>query len=80
MTRQQIGAWRVIWRAPQDDGTHTLWTCRCACGKVAALAGTDLRQGGTYSCGCMNRAQAMAYEASVRRVQRDVSDTYAWIS
>lgn len=29
------------------------YLCRCDCGKLPVVAGTDLRYGGTKSCGCM---------------------------
>ena len=33
------------------------WLCRCECGNMTAVAGSDIRKGSTVSCGC-HRARA----------------------
>lgn len=42
-----------------DDGTRTktskvLWRCRCDCGNEVHVLGSNLKQGATKSCGCLN--------------------------
>ena len=32
-----------------------LWTCRCVCGALKNVAGTELRRGATKSCGCQTK-------------------------
>jgi hypothetical protein len=36
---------------------EVIWTCRCECGNLAKVAGSDLRKGGTKSCGCGRATQ-----------------------
>lgn len=36
----------------QGDGPHARWQCRCFCGGVTVVQATDLKSGGTKSCGC----------------------------
>jgi len=77
MTRQQIGAWRVIWRdttAITGNGLNTQWICRCQCGTVRSIRGDILRQAASMSCGCMDRLQAMKYESKVRD-----DEQYDWV-
>lgn len=33
-------------------GRTVMWTCRCDCGQVKTIAGTNLTSGATRSCGC----------------------------
>lgn len=33
-------------------GNRVMWTCRCDCGQVKPIAGTNLTSGATRSCGC----------------------------
>ena len=33
-------------------GRTVMWTCRCDCGQVKTIAGTNLTSGRTRSCGC----------------------------
>lgn len=34
-------------------GKHWKWHCECVCGKAVSVFGTNLREGKTKSCGCM---------------------------
>ena len=34
---------------------HVLWECRCDCGQIAFVSGSDLKSGNNRSCGCMKR-------------------------
>lgn len=34
------------------------WTCRCECGVIKTVQRTDLRSGGSSSCGCLRREKA----------------------
>lgn len=36
-------------------GRRRLWHCRCECGSVTTVVGSDLRSGNTQSCGCLQR-------------------------
>lgn len=32
---------------------HTKWECKCECGNITIVRGSDLKAGNTISCGCM---------------------------
>lgn len=50
LTGQRFGMLTVVERAA---GTGTArWTCRCDCGNVKDVFGSNLRSGRTKSCGC----------------------------
>lgn len=53
---ERFGRWTVIASAG-TGGTgrrkHSLWHCRCDCGKEAIVRGNDLKTGNTRSCGCL---------------------------
>ncbi len=36
---------------------EAIWLCRCECGELTKVAGSDLRKGSTKSCGCGRRTQ-----------------------
>lgn len=36
-----------------EDGRKTLWLCRCVCGAECVVAGSNLKNGHTKSCGCL---------------------------
>jgi hypothetical protein len=42
----------------RSAGGHVRWLCRCDCGVVTVVTGTDLRRGTTVSCGCLGREKA----------------------
>lgn len=45
---RQFDHWAVLEKLPDKDK----WECRCKCGTVKAVFGTNLRSGKTKSCGC----------------------------
>jgi hypothetical protein len=42
---------------------EAMWLCRCECGNTTIVAGSDLRRGGTKSCGCGRRTQGGGHKA-----------------
>lgn len=42
----------VIQQEKTPVGTHTRWVCKCHCGKLFSLRGTQIKAGTTKSCGC----------------------------
>jgi len=59
LTGQRFGRLTVIERAEdhiQPTGKHeTKWRCVCDCGNITVAYGGSLRNGGTKSCGCLQR-------------------------
>ena len=38
-------------------GRYRFWRCRCACGAIKNIRGSNVRNGRTQSCGCVKRAK-----------------------
>ena len=53
ITGQRFGRWLVLGRAPNRKRT-TRWFCLCDCGIQRAVVATNLRNGTSRSCGCVN--------------------------
>lgn len=56
LTGQSFGLWSVIEKAGNSPRGAALWSCRCECGNLSRVSGTDLRKGKSVSCGCKNTA------------------------
>ena len=52
MTNQIINGITVIEQAPKKNN-RIMWKCKCHCGNIFIVNGTDLRNGHTKSCGCL---------------------------
>lgn len=63
---QLFGRWTVIERTPSPSWAKgaAFWSCRCECGTLGAVCGSELRRGTSQSCGCLH-AEKLA--ARVRR-------------
>lgn len=58
MTGQRFGRLTVLHRdesKPKGHGHKAYWVCRCDCGNMVSVVGTNLRNGTTQSCGCLQR-------------------------
>lgn len=64
LSGQKFGRLTVLFHAETSrtpNGTSVIiWLCRCSCGNLAKVRGSNLRTGTTKSCGC--------YRAEVERV------------
>ena len=58
MTGRVIGRLLVIEECGRDSSGQVLWRCRCECGKVIVVRGSDLRNEHTTSCGCYRRERS----------------------
>jgi hypothetical protein len=58
MTGQRFGDLVVIEKAPIGKAKSARWVCRCDCGTLTTVDRSNLRVGGTVSCGC-RRAKGM---------------------
>lgn len=50
---ETFGRLTVIERCGYKD-LHVAWKCRCECGKITIVSGSELRRGKSRSCGCGN--------------------------
>ena len=51
ITGQRFGKWLVIGRFGRTPKSQATWNCVCDCGETRAVAGSDLRNGSSTSCG-----------------------------
>jgi hypothetical protein len=58
LTGRKFGKWVVL---PRDDFEsnyrHSKWLAQCECGRLRLVAGQDLLNGRSSSCGCASRRQ-----------------------
>lgn len=55
MTGQKFGRLTVISRAENTSEGRAQWLCKCDCGNTKIVLGKRLRNGGTKSCGCLQK-------------------------
>lgn len=58
LTGKRFGMLVVIyrWGFIQKNTKQPTWLCRCDCGDVSIVEGSNLRKGATRSCGCLKKA------------------------
>lgn len=66
---QRFGELTVEVQLP-NERKHTVFLCRCACGKTVQVEGSALKTGHTRSCGCLRRYADMG---RMRRLPRGVA-------
>ena len=54
---KRYGRLEVVGTAPAK-GTNTYWVCRCDCGVVKEVSSSNLFQGRTKSCGCLQHVRS----------------------
>lgn len=54
LTGQRFGRLVVEGFAYKAKDGHSMWKCRCECGKVKVVNGTSLKLGKSQSCGCLH--------------------------
>jgi hypothetical protein len=58
---QKFGRLTAVRMLPKREKNGCVrWLCVCACGNRTAVSGTELRSGGTRSCGCLRTEQLVA--------------------
>lgn len=53
LTGQTFCRLTVISKVGKDKNGHSIWSCKCLCGSVINVLGTNLLKGNTKSCGCL---------------------------
>jgi hypothetical protein len=62
ITDQKFGRFTALYLAFKRPNRESVWFCRCDCGNERFVGFTQLRQGKSQSCGCLQRelvAEAM---------------------
>lgn len=52
---QRFTRYTIVTRGPNTPGGQARWICRCDCGAERLVRGSDLRNGKSRSCGCLQR-------------------------
>lgn len=55
LTNMRFGRLVVIEQAGKDSHKNCQWRCKCDCGNEIIIVATNLRQGKTQSCGCLQQ-------------------------
>jgi len=56
LTGQVFGRLTVIeYEGPDRTKKHTVWKCKCECGKEISVIKQNLKRGNTKSCGCLKK-------------------------
>lgn len=58
MVGRAFGRWVVLREMESGKGGHDRLECLCECGTIRVVAGSNLRRGGSQSCGCLLRELA----------------------
>ena len=54
LTGQKYNRLTVLGLDENNSTQSTKWLCRCDCGRIVSVAGNNLKNGHTKSCGCLN--------------------------
>ena len=56
LSGQKFHRLTVVKRHPENNKQNKpMWVCKCDCGKVVIVTGSDLKSGNTKSCGCLDK-------------------------
>lgn len=55
LTGMTFGEWFVLKRSENNKGKTPMWLCECKCGEKRNVNGSNLRNGISKSCGCLNK-------------------------
>lgn len=55
LTNQRFGRLIAIQATKERRNNSIVWKCKCDCGKECYVSASNLRTGGTKSCGCLKR-------------------------
>lgn len=60
LTGRKFGRLLAVQDVGRSERKAALWLCKCDCGRETTVRSTDLRKGGTASCGCLKRENTSA--------------------
>lgn len=55
LTGKKFGRLTVLKRSPENINRKPAWVCQCECGNIKIVRGSDLKEGKTKSCGCLQK-------------------------
>ena len=57
---KKFGRLTVMEKGRTDKHGHIYWVCKCDCGNLKEISGTNLKEGKTQSCGCLHSEMTSA--------------------
>lgn len=80
LQNKRFGRWIVIRESTKRKGGKVYWLCKCDCGNIGKVIGTNLKLGLSQSCGCLLRERASkANRIHGQRTTKNTTRTYqAW--
>jgi len=61
LSGQQFGMLTVLEFSHKDTRSNAYWRCRCSCGELTIVQGSNLKSGCTVSCGCYRKARLVTH-------------------
>lgn len=55
LTNKKFGRWTVLHEGKVDKHNHQYWVCKCSCGTIKEVLGSNLIRNDSSSCGCYNQ-------------------------
>lgn len=69
LTGMRFGRLTVIKESEKKSSKRTCWVCKCDCGNTAIVAVSNLLNGNTKSCGCIQKEKARKHMSILRPTQ-----------
>lgn len=65
-----FGRLKVIHRSEEINQEHPLYICWCSCGQVSKVKGSNLKNGTTQSCGCLQKKMASIRMKKLNKIKK----------
>lgn len=74
LTGKEYGLLTVLKYSGKDDNQgHSIWTCKCECGKIVDVRSNHLNSGQVRSCGCIKKGKTTSGpEYMITRLLREL--------
>lgn len=72
ITGQTFGELTVISMSGKTNSGERTWLCKCKCGNTKEARGSNLRSGGTKSCGCLMKGRVPGSDGKIPEELRGV--------
>lgn len=72
LTGCKFGRLQVLEQAGTDKNSHTMWRCKCDCGKETKVSSWNLKKGISKSCGCYRKERLKDPEGNARFLARGI--------
>lgn len=56
LTNQKFGKLTALYPTKERKNNSVVWVCQCDCGNIHKVQATELRRGGSQSCGCLKES------------------------